>query len=410
MFLLNRRQKLSILFAMTALMLLSASATDIYISSLPQMVTDFRVTPNIVNLTLAVYNLGIALGVFFVGEISNRYGRRRCILTGAGLFAGSAFLIALVPSIYAIIGLRFVQALGAAVIVIVPRLILKDCMNEQEQLHGNGILLMGFMISPAVAPVIGAYLAKFMGWESCFAVSGIMALVLFIYCWKTLPETNSTPISRFAPVKSYLVSYGRLMIDRSFWNLTAIYAGAVGSYYAFIGISSYLYIDHWHFSPTAYSYLFVGISLAYLAGNILMQRLNRHNCPPSRILGFGIFSTLSGTILVVLSLALPPIVAIILVTIGVFFMRAANAIISPTTQVRLMNCFSEKSAHALGLNMFLSFLVISLVTWSVTIFPAKPLLSLAVISAISVTVCSLAFWLVPVANPASSNETELAIE
>lgn len=410
MFLLTRRQKLSILFAMTALMLLSASATDIYISSLPQMVTDFNVTPGIINLTLAVYNLGIALGVFFVGEISNRYGRRRCILTGAGLFVGSAFLIALIPSIYAIIGLRFIQALGAAVIVIVPRLILKDCMNEQEQLHGNGILLMGFMISPAIAPVLGAYLAKFFGWQSCFMLSGTLAFGLLIYCWKTLPETNATPITRFAPVKSYLISYGQLLLDRSFWNLTAIYAGAVGCYYAFIGVSSYLYIDHWHFSPTGYSYLFVGISLAYLAGNILMQRLNHHRCPPARILGFGIYSTLSGTILVVLSVLLPPMIGIVLVTVGVFFMRAANAIISPTTQVRLMNCFSHKSAHALGLNMFLSFLVISLVTWCVTVFPSKPLLSLALISAISVSVCVLAFWLVPVANPPASEADDLVIE
>lgn len=410
MFLLNRQQKLNILFAMTALMLLSASATDIYISSLPQMVMDFKVVPSIVNLTLAIYNLGIALGVFFVGEISNRYGRRRCILTGAGLFAGSAFLIAVVPSIYAIIGLRFIQALGAAVIVIVPRLILKDCMNEQEQLHGNGILLMGFMISPAVAPIIGAYLAKFFNWESCFLLSGTLASGLLIYCWNTLPETNSTPIKRFAPVKSYLVSYGRLLIDRSFWNLTAIYAGAVGAYYAFLGVSSYLYIDFWHFTPTAYSYLFIGISLAYLAGNIFMQRLNRHSCKPSRILGYGIFSTLSGTVLVVLSLLLPPTMAIILVTIGVFFMRAANAIISPTTQVRLMNCFSHKSAHALGLNMFLSFLVISLVTWCVTLFPDNPLLSLAVISTVSVTVCSLAFWLVPVINPPEEESPGLILE
>lgn len=394
MYQLSARRKTQILFALTGLMLLSASSTDIYISSLPQMVKDFATTPLMVNLTLSSYNLGIAAGVLFVGEISNRYGRRSCILYGAACFAVASFLIGFIPSIHTIIVLRFVQSLGASIIVIVPRLILKDCMDEREQLRGNGILLMGFMISPAAAPVVGAYLAKYLGWQSCFYFSSLLASGLWVYCWKILPETNSTPIQQFAKVHEYLRSYGSILCNRVFLVLTAIYAGAVSAYYTFIGVSSYLYIDRWNFSPTAYSYLYIAVSLAYLGGNIVMQRMNRHRVSPQKIIAVGVYSTSIGAIILALSLLVSSsLVAIIMTTLSVLFMRAANAIISPTTQVRLMNHFHEKSGQALGLNMCISFIVISIAIYLVTLSTAFPLISLVEVSGAAVVFCAVMYLL-----------------
>jgi DHA1 family bicyclomycin/chloramphenicol resistance-like MFS transporter len=96
-----------------------------------------------------------------------------------------------------IILLRVVQAFGCAVIIIVPRLVLKDCMDEREQITANGILLMGLIISPAIAPVIGAYLAKFWGWRSCFALSGVFGIILVVWGYFVLPETNRNQLLHF---------------------------------------------------------------------------------------------------------------------------------------------------------------------------------------------------------------------
>ena len=224
---LTKSAKAQMIFALTALMLLSASSTDIYISSLPAMVREFNTTSSMVNLTLSSYNFGIALGVLVVGELSNRFGRRVCLLYGVTCFALASFLIALIPSIHIMILLRFIQSIGAATVIIAPRLILKDCMTEHEQIRANGILLMGFMISPALAPVLGAYLAKFFGWKSCFYFSGFFASLMWFYCWKTLPETNANCIGKFAKFSIYVQSYTNILKNRVFWGLTGIYSGAV---------------------------------------------------------------------------------------------------------------------------------------------------------------------------------------
>ena len=57
--------------------LLGVSSTDIYVSSLPQMAKDFAASPNLVNLTISLYTLAMAVSVLFTGILSNRFGRKK---------------------------------------------------------------------------------------------------------------------------------------------------------------------------------------------------------------------------------------------------------------------------------------------------------------------------------------------
>lgn len=369
------------MFLMTMMFFVGVSATDIFIASLPQMVLDFHSTPGVVNLTLSCYSLGVAFAVLFVGELSSRFGRRRCLLIGVFCFSLAAFLIAVLPIIQLIIVLRVVQAFGCAVIIIVPRLVLKDCMDEREQITANGILLMGLIISPAIAPIIGAYLAKFWGWRSCFTGSGILGMGLVIWCYFILPETNHKPLTTFQHPSYYVKTYVKLLTNRMFLVLTGIYAAGVAVYFTFIGISSYLYIQHWHMSPQHYSMLYLWLSCAYLSGNQIMQRLNGKVVAADKIIRIGVYSTVFGALIVSSAWFLKlPNLALIIVTAGVFFMRAANALINPPTQIRIMSHFNQDSAQALGLNMCLGFTLSSGAISLVTMFSHQPLLGLVLVS------------------------------
>lgn len=388
----TKKQKHLVLALLTMMFFLGVSASDIYIASLPQMVHDFNATPSSINLTLSIYTVGVAFAVLFVGELSSRYGRRLILLLGVACFSCSALLISLIPWLSIIILLRGLQAFGCAVIVIVPRLILKDCMDEREQITANGLMLMGLIISPAIAPVLGAYLAKYWGWRSCFMFSSITGIILIIIGYFILPETLHQKLDRFHPAKHYLQMYLKLATNRVFIALTAMYATGVGAYFAFIGVSSYLYINHWHISPQSYSLLYLWLSAAYLAGNQIMQYLNSHRFDPVSIIGVGVYSTSIGTVIVLSSWFVSDVkLTMVLVTMGVVFMRAANALINPPTQIRIMSHFDGNSAQALGLNMCVGFLVSSIAISLVTIVPSQPLASLLIVSGIFVSICAVAF-------------------
>lgn len=391
---LDKLTKRRILFLLTAMFFLGVSATDIYIASLPQMVADFHSTPQTVNLTLSSYSIGIAFGVLFTGELSNRFGRRKVLLWGVSCFSIAAGLITFAPTIWGIIILRVIQSFGCAVILIVPRLILKDCMDEREQVHANGVLLMGLIISPAIAPVLGAYIATYLSWHYCFLFSAIAGFILVAITKKILPETNLERISRIPSLQRYLKGYLSLLKNRIFITLTLIYASGVGAYFAFIGISSYLYIGYLHISPIKYSYVFLGLSAAYLTGNQLMQLLNRKKAPLVNIIGIGVYSTASGVVILIITLFFDNLTVIaLLATIGVLLMRVANALINPPTQIKIMSHFHTQSAQALGLNMCIGFSVNSLATYMVTMLPTYPLLSFVLTSGIFIGICLAAYKL-----------------
>ncbi|MBX9868030.1 MAG: MFS transporter, partial [Burkholderiales bacterium] len=277
---------------------------------------------------------------------------------------------------------------------IVPRLVLKDCMDEREQITANGILLMGLIISPAIAPVIGAYLAKFWGWRSCFALSGVFGLILVVWGYFILPETNRNPLLHFQRPSYYLKTYFQLLTNRMFLALTGIYAAGVAAYFTFIGISSYLYIDHWHISPQRYSFLYLWLSGAYLSGNQIMQYLNGKHLPAVKIIRFGVYATFTGAVVVGIAWFIPsPTLTMVVVTAGVLFMRASNALINPPTQIRIMSHFEQNSAQALGLNMCIGFAVSSLAILLVTLFAHQPLMGLVLVSGFFalIVVCSYRF-------------------
>ena len=391
---LDKRLKRHLIILMTAMFFVGISATDIYISSLPQMVIDFNTEPSMINLTLSSYSIGIAVIVLFMGEFSNRFGRRQVLLFGLFCFFISAFLMAVIKDLYLMIFLRIIQAIGGAAIIIVPRLILKDCMEEHEQIRANGYLLMGLILSPAIAPVVGAHLSVWFGWRSCFLFSAILGFLLWWRTYAILPETNLDKIIHMQSLSSYLSSYKDLLNNRLFMALTLIYACGTAAYFAFVGVSSYLYINLWHILPVNYSYIYLALAGAYLVGNQIMQFLNKKEASAIQIIALGVYSTLCGVIIIVVSCLFfhhQISVVAFTVTLGVFFMRAANALINPPTQIKIMNYFYPHSAQALGLSMFFSFALNSLATYLVTIFPTYPFTSFAVVTLFFITICAWSY-------------------
>lgn len=389
---LTKSQKRIILALLAGMFFVGMAATDIYVSSLPQMVKDFATIEPKVNLTLSAYFIGIAFSVLFVGELSNRYGRRNIILYGVSLFALASFVISFAGSLNLIIAMRFLQSIGAAIIVVVPRLLLKDCMDEREQITANGILLMGLILSPALAPIIGAYLAKYYGWRSCFLFSGVLSTILVGFAYKIIPETNLNPLTEFYPATYYFKIYFSVLQSRTFWIMTIVYACGVGAYFTFIGISSYLYIDQWHIPPEKYASLYLWLSGAYFLGNQLMQILNKRQVSSISIIAIGVYSTFVGLLIIVLAEFLDNItIKIVITTFGVLFIRVANALINPPTQIRIMKYFDSGSAQALGLNMCIGFGFSSLATFLVSFFIGYPLKGLIVVSSIYILGCFLTF-------------------
>jgi MFS transporter, DHA1 family, multidrug resistance protein len=90
-------------------------AVDASTPALPQMVDELHPSNEFMQNTVTAFMLGITVAVLPVGLIADALGRKRIVLAGLALMVLTSIGCALVESPTLLLGLRFVQGVGASV-------------------------------------------------------------------------------------------------------------------------------------------------------------------------------------------------------------------------------------------------------------------------------------------------------
>src|SRR5690606_4695766 len=83
----SARMTLRILLILGALSAFGPLAIDFYLPSFPTLARQFATDVEHVQLSLAAYFAGLAIGQLLYGPLADRFGRRRPLLVGVSLFA-----------------------------------------------------------------------------------------------------------------------------------------------------------------------------------------------------------------------------------------------------------------------------------------------------------------------------------
>ncbi len=65
---------------------------DMYLPALPQIASDFNVPLASIQLSLASFLVGVAIGQIFYGPITDRWGRKKPLYVGLITYAIASFL------------------------------------------------------------------------------------------------------------------------------------------------------------------------------------------------------------------------------------------------------------------------------------------------------------------------------
>lgn len=337
---------------MVLLLFVTQACTDIFLPGLPQIARDFDSSIDVASLTISVYNVCQTVVVLFIGVVSDVRGRRPTILLCFGLHIGATIAIALCSSMALMITLRAVQALGSAAVYIVLRMVIKDTLDKPAQIHATGLLMIGLVLSPILAPLVGSWIVHWSNWRYCFWALCVLDLPLFIWAWVAIGETNLRRAELRASFSwaSHARNYGAVLADPYFRAMALLVGAAFAAFYAFISISSFMFIHQFGLRETTYGYVFMALALSYLAGNRLMSALNGRQLAPRRIIGLGLLVSVAGAACVVLAPLLPSTMAVVAAIVtGTCLLRLATALIIPPAQVDVTNHFTQHGAHALGL-------------------------------------------------------------
>ena len=244
-------------------------AIDFYLPGFPAMAQAFATDEKHIQLTLAVYFLGLSIGQLVYGPIADRFGRRVPLLVGVGLFTLGSFACAFAPTLEWLIGARFIQALGGCAGMVLSRAIVSDKCDAvgSAKVFSQLMLVMG--LAPILAPMLGGLLVNVYGWQSIFIVlTGFSALAALAVALG-LPESLPANVPR-QPLSGALRQYGRLLKDREFLGHALTGGIAMAGMFAYIAGSPFVFIKLYGVPAEHYGWLFGSNA----AGFILVAQVN----------------------------------------------------------------------------------------------------------------------------------------
>lgn len=182
---------LKILLILGGLSAFGPLAVDLYLPAFPTMARAFDTSTDQIQLSLSAYFIGLACGQILYGPVADRFGRRKPLLFGIGLFCTASLLCAFAPSLEWLIAGRFMQALGGCAGMVVTRAVIRDLCSPLEAARAFSKLMLVMGVAPILAPLLGGYLLIWTGWQGIFLFltlfSAAFALIVFFGLRETLP-------------------------------------------------------------------------------------------------------------------------------------------------------------------------------------------------------------------------------
>ncbi len=255
-------------------------ATDMSLPALPDIARSLDTTAGAAALTLSLFLVGFALGPVAYGPLSDRYGRRPVMLSGCALFVVAATAGALAGSMPMLLFWRVLQGASAGAGSVVSYAVARDLFEGDALRRRLSQVSMARVVSPMVAPSLGALVLPFGGWRGIYGLTAALAVALFALVALALHETvphlvESGPAgpANGRPRPRLLAGYARVLGNPLCLGYCLVNALAFGALFAYISGSSLVMIQIFGISPRLFGGLFAAIDLGLLGGFFLNARL-----------------------------------------------------------------------------------------------------------------------------------------
>lgn len=314
---------------------LGPASMDIYLPGLPQLARDLGASASLAQLTVTMFLIGLALGQFLAGPLSDVHGRRRPLIAGMAAFTVASLVCAFAPNVYALGAMRLVQGTMAATGLAVGRAVVRDLYSGAAAARYLSRLMLITGLGPIVAPLVGGQILRFTSWRGAFVAIALLGLVLVITTTRLLPETHPRDRRRAAGLGETGRAFALLLADRSFVGFTLISGFGGAAAIAYVAGSSFVLEDVYGASPQVFSLLF-GMNALFL---VVGAQINAHlveRLSVRRLLGFGL------TMMVIAGIGLLAVVP--------FRGGGLLLVMPPLTLLMFSWSFIQSNAIALGLS------------------------------------------------------------
>ncbi|MDX2145305.1 MAG: multidrug effflux MFS transporter [Rhodospirillaceae bacterium] len=340
-----------ILKSVLALTIASSSfAVQVFLPALPAVQKQFGVSAAVVQLTVSLPLIALAVSTLMWGILSDRYGRRPTMLAGLALFLIGTLACAVAPTIELLIAGRLVQAVGGAACVVISRAIVRDIYGRERAAAELASLIAIMVIGPMLAPIIGGVLVDTVGWRGSFEFIAVFLAGVLAYAGFRLAETNHQRLP-IPDLTGIFLAYGRLVRSSDFMAYALQSAFMIGTFYVVLSAAPYAIITVMGYSATEYGLGFILSTVGYLSGNLIAQRYSQR-VGIDRMIALALATALISTFATV-ALLMAGVWTLLAVFVPLTFMGIANGMSLPNANAGAVSVYPEMAGTASGLLSFL---------------------------------------------------------
>ena len=262
----------TLLLLLAMIVAVGSIATNLYIPALPSVRQHFGADVVHVQATFSVSLITFAIGMLAWGPISDRYGRRRAVLTGMSIVILGATIGMAAQSLPWLMVGRAVQAFGTSVGIAVSRAIISDRFPVDRMASAIAQLAIVSVLTNGLAPVLGGFLTAGFGWRAVFGALILFALVPTYFAWKHLPETRDQ--TRPPPNTREMFSTARRLVRNRLYVSCALQSSlSYALFLVFLSLAPYVLVSALGRPTTDYGFYYLFIAVGYVLGNLSLRWL-----------------------------------------------------------------------------------------------------------------------------------------
>ena len=238
-----------------------------YLPALPQIGASLGAQIDAVQASLTAFFLALGVGQLLYGPVSDMWGRKKPLYLGLAVFVLASIGCALAPDIETLVALRFLQGLGAAAGMAIPRAVVRDLYTGNDAARMMSLLMLVFSVSPILAPLVGSGVIAVAGWRGVFWAVALAAMVGLVLVATQLKETRPAAQRVESSLGSALRAYGVLLRDRHYMGLVLVGGCAMGGFFVYLSSSPFVLINHYGLTPLQYSMAFSFNAVAFIGAS-----------------------------------------------------------------------------------------------------------------------------------------------
>jgi DHA1 family bicyclomycin/chloramphenicol resistance-like MFS transporter len=322
-------------------------AIDMYLPAMPAIAEGLNTDIASVQMTLSLYFVAFGVAQLVYGPLADMYGRKPPLYAGLLLFLIGSVGCTLAPSIEWLIASRFVQGIGGAAVMVVPRAIIRDLHTGPQATRLMAMIMLVISVSPMLAPLGGSALIAVFDWRSIFLAMIVMAMLSIVLTALMQPETLAAKDRVPVNVPNLLRGSVDLFRDPYFMGLTFIGGFGMASFFVFIASASFVYSDHYGLTPTQFSLAFAVNAIGFFTASQfaagLGERFGMKRVMLRASIGFALFAV------ALLAVALVAPVSLFVLMAMLFFANACLGLVIPTAMVMALDDHGDRAGLASSL-------------------------------------------------------------